>query len=126
MGNQTKFYHTNFGKQAQQFNKSKVQCYKCNKYGHYQNECNNELQPIPQQMILHHNVNIIRQKDYQWTEDNYYRDDYWKLSDLEDVEEDEGEYKEPQYYGRQVNPMIRQNQLSPPHKPMYNLKNHQS
>ena len=47
-------------------------------------------------MILHHNVNIIGQEDYQWSEDDYYKDDYWELSDLEDMErEEEEEYEEP-------------------------------
>ena len=124
MGNQTEVHHTNFSEWAQQFDKSKVQCYKCNEYGHYQNECINESRSIPQQTILHCNINIIGQEDYQWSEDDYYKDDYWELSDLEDMEqEEEEEYEEPQYFGWQVNPVIRQNQLSPPHKPIYDLKN---
>ena len=100
MGNQTKAHRTNFSERAQQFDKSKVQCYKCNKYGHYQNKCINESRSIPQQTILRCNVNIIGQEDYQWSEDDYYKDDYWELSNLEDMErEEEEEYKEPLYFG---------------------------
>ena len=40
--------------------------------------------------------------------------------------EEEEEYEEPLYFGRQVNPVIRKNQLSPPRKPIYNPKNRQS
>ena len=40
--------------------------------------------------------------------------------------EEEEEYEEPQYFRWQVNPTIRQNQLSPPCKPIYDPKHWQS
>src|SRR4051812_32711853 len=83
-------------------------------------------------MVLRRNVNIIGLDEVGWSADDYYDENYWDLEDLEALEETvikeeyEEEYDEPQFFTRQVNPVIRQNQLSPTRKPLYDPKTCQS
>ena len=101
MGNQTETRRTNFSERAQ-FDKSKVQCFKCNEFGHYQNECINESRRIPP-TVLRRNVNTIGQDEPSWTDEDYFDDHYWEVEDLEamenrTIEEEYSEDEEPQYY----------------------------